>query len=527
VRTTLIDRLSATRLALVHRRIAEALEVRRPDDHDELAHHWIDAGDEGRATEHLRRAAERDLEALAYESAIERYQQVLDHHARRPPEDPVDEARAWLGLGLAKRAMGWPEYVEAIEEAGRRARRLGEADLMAEAAVASLWPGTFFTSVGETDVTLLEMSEDALEGLAEDDPRRVRVMSTMASHLTFDPDRSRRDGLLAEALALARASRDPELVGSVLVTEHLATWDPTTSARRAEITTELGRVARASGSGELHFFAGFFAALGAAERCDIAEARGLVAGLDDAIDRSRNFYFRFLADRLSISLDILTGQPGVQVRVDELAARYADTHADTDGTWALQTGGLAFQAGTLGTLVPAIRTVVATSVLGPIWRGPLGVALLQAGDRDGANEVLDSLAVPPLDYFWTTAMQSQAELALGLGRTDHYEALFDALAPYGGQLGVTASGTLLYGLVDTTLGLLAAGLGRTDEAIGLLEGARAQADAMGALFEGVKVRRALLGVVRDPDPAMAAHARRVAVEHGFTDELARLDAVSA
>ncbi len=103
VRNTLLDTQSATRRALAHRRVAEALQQLQRSEHDELAHHWLLAGDESTADHHLELAAQRDLEALAYESAAERYQAVLDHQARRSVPDQLATARSWLGLGLAPR----------------------------------------------------------------------------------------------------------------------------------------------------------------------------------------------------------------------------------------------------------------------------------------------------------------------------------------------------------------------------------------------------------------------------------------
>lgn len=70
VRSTLLDRLSATRRALTHRRVAETLEAAGGRRHDELVHHWTLARDDDRAHGHLAAAAERDLRALSFESAV-------------------------------------------------------------------------------------------------------------------------------------------------------------------------------------------------------------------------------------------------------------------------------------------------------------------------------------------------------------------------------------------------------------------------------------------------------------------------
>ena len=151
VRTTLLDGMSATRRALAHRRVAEAIEALGRPDHDELAQHWQLAGVEDKAYEHLELAARRDLEALAYESAAERYETVLGYQQQRPARDVRATARAWLG------ARPWPAGPSArstssrpSQEAGRLGRRLGDVDLVADAASASIMPGTYFVTAGQS-----------------------------------------------------------------------------------------------------------------------------------------------------------------------------------------------------------------------------------------------------------------------------------------------------------------------------------------------------------------------------------------
>jgi class 3 adenylate cyclase/tetratricopeptide (TPR) repeat protein len=524
VRTTLLERMSATRRALAHRRVAEAIDALGRSDHDVLAHHWQLAGVEEKAYVHLELAARRDLDALAYESAAERYRAVLDRQGRLPVSDPATLARAWLGFGLAGRALGQADFVAAIEEAGRIGRRLRDADVVAEAAIASVWPGTFFVTAGRTRPSLVELGEDALELVDAGDPRRARILATLAAHLTFDTDRERRVRLLAEALELARKAGDPEVVGSVLVAEFIALWDPTTFERRAAIAAEAGRMARASGNGDLEFFAGFFSAIGAAERCDVALARRHLDALAGPVAASKNFYFAFLAERFGVSLDLLAGRPEVQAAIDALARRYADTHADTSGTWSLQTGGVALQAGALGAFEPALRAMVEKSDVAANWKPPYGLALLATGRREEALKVLEGFEEPPLDYFWLTTLQTLAELAIGLDHREVAARLFDRLYPHRDRLGITASGTLCLGLVATTLGGLALSVGDPAAASDLLDAAVGRADAMDAPFERVKSRRLLAqalvarGIRHDDVFDLLATATELAGHHGFRGE---------
>lgn len=527
VRTTLLEASSATRARLLHRRIAEAIDRLLPEEHDELARHWFGAGVDDKGNEHLELAARRDLEALAYESAADRYRALINYHGG--PDDLAPAARAWLGLGLAQRGMGLVVYRAAIDEAGRLARRQRDPDLLADTAIASIWPGTMFPVAGATDTGMVELCEDALDLIADDDQRRVRILSTLASHLTFESDRSRRSAILEEAHALARADGRPDLVGSVLVAEYLSLWDPTTSDRRARIAVDVARAARATGDADLTFFGGFFEAIGLAERCDVASARSVLEHLTAAADATHNFYFRFLVERFLLSLDILVGRGDAQAAVDALAAEYGDTHADTAGTWSIQTGGIAIQAGRLGALAPALAAMTEKSSVGGNWTGAYGLALALAGDREAAMVVLDQLDPPPLDYFWLVTTQCTAELVVELGRADLAPSLQASLDPFRDQLGISASGSLCLGLVRTSLGQLANLTGDHALAIDLLEEAVSVADRIGAPYEATKARRALVsarlgsGASAGEVAGIVERARSTAAAFGFEDELARLD----
>jgi hypothetical protein len=364
--------------------------------------------------------------------------------------------------------------------------------------------------------------------MGDEDPLRARVLATLAAHLTFEPDHEQRVTLLHEADGLARGIGEPELIGGVLMAEYLSLWNPSTSARRAEIAKEINRLARSSGDPDLEFFGGFFTAIGATERGDLATARVVLTGLGDAATATQNAYYGFLAERLDVSLDIFASRPEAQVRIDELAERYASHHADTTGTWSLQTGSLALQAGTLGELVSTVETLVQNSDIGANWTAAHGLALLLAGDTAAAAAVLDAYDDPPLDYLWITTLQTTAEAAVGLRRLDLCTHLFEQLLPYREQIGITASGSLLFGLVSLSLGQLALTTGELDAAVDLLRESVERATAMGAPFETVRARRllaaSLLAAGRPEEAApFLDQATATARTHGFAGELRALD----
>lgn len=524
VRSTMLDRLSATRRALAHARVAEALETLEPNRHDQLAHHWRQAGADDQAVAHLRLAAERDLETFAFESAADRFQQLIDHY--RP--DTTDSVRCWLGLGLARRALGQLDYLDAVLEAGRRARRLRDHDLLAEAALATRWPGTYFM-VNDAGAAILELGEDAVETLADHDPRRARILATLAVH---DRDPAQTERFLSSAYLAADTAGDASVRGQVLVSDYISRWSPDTVTQRAELLEELVRLARSTGHPDLEFYARFFGACHATECADLFTARRRLRLLHAELRFSFNSYFQFLAQRLEISIDLYTGQ-GDQGRVDELAKRFDSSFADTSNTWAVQTAELARQQGRLGSLEPAIEAVLATSDLSDVWAPALGLARLANGKRAGAQQVLDDYQLQRVDHFWLASVMSAAELAVELGDAGRARELITSLSPYRGQLAMAGPGSMCFGLVTAMLGRLAATVGDEAGAVELLTGAMAQADELGAPFEAVRARRCLAELRsgradgRAEASRLLATAWEVAERHGFDGErdlLARLAA---
>ena len=531
VRTALLDELGATRRARAHRRVATALEASDGGQFDELARHWKLSGMETRAIPHLGRAATRDMNALDFESARAHFQEVVDLLSRDAQADVLVRAEAWLGLAAATRAMNDPTYLDPLVRSARLARTAGSARLLGEAAALTTLPGTFFFLAEVVDTDKIDLCEEALALLPADDPMRVRVLSTLSSQLTFSSDIDRRRALIAEAHELASRHHDPALTACVLNAEFICLWEPATSERRAQIARDLGRIARATGEAELEVLSGFFAAFCLAESGDLLGSRDRLVALAPTIAAARNEYFAFLTERLVLSIDIFRGDPSAQARIDELFARFASSLADSEGTWAAHTGGVAYQNGTLDRMLNSIQAMTASNQIRP-WTAAQALALSWAGDTDGAEAILDRLVEVPRNYFWMAVTQMLAEVAADLGRSDHCRRLFAELEPFRGQVGITASGSLCIGLVSRTLGALALAMGDLDDAIGLLTEAVEHATRLGAPSEQVIAGR-LLGtalLARGDLSTAAVHleqARAICVGRGFERELARLDVLAA
>jgi tetratricopeptide (TPR) repeat protein len=158
-----------------------------------------------------------------------------------------------------------------------------------------------------------------------------------------------------------------------------------------------------------------------------------------------------------------------------------------------------------------------------IWTSAHALALLSAGDRPGAEEVLDRPAELTRNYFWLAALQARADVAADLQRRDHCQTLFDEMFEYSGRIGLTGAGSVCFGLVSRSLGNLALALDDVDAAVDLLTDAVAQADRNGMVFETVICRRLLAtALTRTGDiervPALVDEALSVAEQRGFAKE---------
>lgn len=466
-----------------------------------------------------------------HRAARERYRRAVVAHEQDPVAHDTAAAGSWLALAAAGRALGDPSFAAALTRSAALAQEGSDASLLAEAAALTTWPGAFFFIAENPDYPMIQLCEAALATLSPEDPLRVRVLATLASHLTFASEPGRRAALITEAAALAARHGDPGLMGTALNAEFICLWEPGSLERRREIGPALVDIAAATGDAELGYLGRFFTAYCAAESGLLVEARGQLHALRSRRDHTSNQYFEFLSERLMLSIDIARAEPGVTERIDALARQHEDTHADTDGTWALQVGGLAYQAGTLGSMVGTIEAMKA-SPLSRTWHAAVALAQLMDGDRDAAAGTLAQLGEVPRNYFWLTVVQAQAEVAAGLGLLDQCERLFAELIPFRGLVGITASGSLCYGLVSRSAGELALALGRHGAAADLLEDAVGAADEVGMPFERVIARRLLAAVYRaqgrdDLAGDIMQVALAEATQRGFAREVHLLRAARA
>jgi tetratricopeptide (TPR) repeat protein len=515
VRDTLLESLGATRRALLHLLAAEALEAAYGDDLEphlaEIAHHFLQAAGEGgaeRAVDYAARAAQRAVGQFAYEEATRLYERAIDVSASLP----ADESRAWQlaqGLGEARMRAGDVDgAMRALRDASGHARRLDDPERLAQTALASTL-GTF--SPGLVDPALVAVLEEALgrlEQVAPPDPARratvdglrCRLRVQLALALYWSPYRERREELVDEALALARAiysgeaargSQEQRMLADrtlafALAQGFVAVWGPDTVTRGLPISIEALELCQRTNDAELGMQVRLWRI-------------SLLLELDDPVRADEEIEaFGTTARRL--------GQPRMLVFDPLHRAMAAHLRGDFPAAERFTAEALARSRDAPGSIAPIIadaQTFLARRTQGrqhdlealvrknadrlPAmrrWRCGLALVLAELGREEEARRELEHLAAfdfadVPRDALWLVSMSLLAELCTVLDDRPRAHRLYELLAPYEGR-NVVSLGAAYLGPVARYLGLLAMTIGEDERALGHLETARSAAERMGA-----------------------------------------------
>jgi hypothetical protein len=249
IQHALHEGLSATRRALLHRRVAETLESlygTGPGPRvGEVARHWFAAtrpAKLGRALDYARWAGEAANAALAPEEAARWFSQALELLVQQTAPDENLRAELLIGLGSAQRLAGDPAHRETLLAAAHLAQSLGDQERLVRAALTNnrgLYSKTGF--VDEERVTVLKAALAAGSG---DSPERARLLATLAVELTFAGDWAYRRRLADDALAMARRLDDSATFIRVAGLLYWCICVPETLDERLAMTAEVLALAR-------------------------------------------------------------------------------------------------------------------------------------------------------------------------------------------------------------------------------------------------------------------------------------------
>ena len=225
VRASLYEELTTNRRVRMHWKIGEVIEARyasKLDDHlDELAFHYGEgalAGDAAKAADFARRAGERALADLAFESAAGHFERALGSIELVDEALPAERCDLLLAWADALLLSGDDRKRQAVFDAAALARETDDVGRLARAALVLVTRDGVSQSVGNVDAELVALIEEALAALGPaPSSERAQLLSSLAVELQHGADDTRRTSLASEALAVARETGDPVALGHVLL----------------------------------------------------------------------------------------------------------------------------------------------------------------------------------------------------------------------------------------------------------------------------------------------------------------------
>ncbi len=453
VRDTLYAELSAARRAVLHRRVAQAIEAvhaGRLDDYlPALAHHFARASGPAAETEkavtYATRAGDRALAQLAHHEAVAYYRQALEFlDVAGGLVDETGRLELLLALGDAQRRAGEPAYRETLLEAGRLARERGDAEALGRAALSNS-RAMFMGNFGSVDAERVEILEAALAAVGEaDTPVRARLLATLALELTYAGQGDRHHALSDEAVVTARRVGDPATLTGVLLARCYTKYTPATLAERLANTAEALELAEHLEDPVM--------------RCRAALLR--IRCLADIGDRDESAACLEVAERLAAELNqpalLWTTawnrvgrlvQPG---RLDEAeraaysALEIGEACGQPDALlfFSVQTYCIRREQSRVGEIEEMIREAADRWPMFPLLRIFLAHAYCEQRREADTRTIFDPLAADrftglPFDITWLTGLSILTDIAVDLRETAAAAVLYDLLSPYADQVATT------------------------------------------------------------------------------------------
>jgi class 3 adenylate cyclase/tetratricopeptide (TPR) repeat protein len=486
-REALYDSLGGARKARLHRRVAEAIELRRAaqleDQLGTLAYHYAEAGTElVKAVEFARRAGDQALVRLAHEEAAAQFERGLGLLGAQ------DRSRCDLLLGLAearRRSGDVAGSQQAFADAGAVARSLDDAERLARAAIGN-FRGHVLASPGwhEPTITLLEEALDVLPD--EDSVLRSRVLAALSLELYFTPETARAAARSADAIAMARRLENDEALAFALACGHTAVFDSGRLPERLAIATELIAVGARAEMPELALIGHVHRAVDLLELRRVDEARREADAAAAVVEELGQPMQRYFVIWLQSTLTLLEGRfdDADALTTEALDIGIAANHPDAFVVWGTQATVLAWQRGDTSHLLEPARQLLDQFPDLSAWPAAVALVEVMAGEPVTARERLRAYAadLDALEFgsIWTAAMLALTEVARITDDRESAGALYERLAPFAHTLCVVSLNLSEMGPVSRAVGVLATLVGDVEGAERYFEDAMAVSRHIGA-----------------------------------------------
>ena len=445
VRDAVYDQLSRARRRRLHTHVAEAIQSRSergPQLQRALAEHYLAADDPALlplTVDATIGAAERDLEALGFEDAMDVLGRALDHVQRWSPTEPR-RAELQLGLGRARRRVGDAEgatvvLLEAVEVSRANDLAVAFAESVLE-LVARGWRGAASNMADHDRVLLLQEAADRLG--REHPALRVAVLVELALALVLPEHQDRQREISEEAVAAARSWGGSDVLARAVEAHRLFRTRPTDARARLAFTDGLIAPHRlpASRLVRVHMWR-------LHDQLELGDRAGLereLFAVEDLANRLGQPHWVWVAATWRALLLHLDGERDA---ADHLATTALEDAAGVDQearmlAYGIQLLGFQLIRGRGSEVITPLRLGIAATPQFVAIRCALALALAQSGTPEGREEsgrlvseiLADDIAALPDDLGRPLGLACLALASCELGDADAAAQVIPALEPY-------------------------------------------------------------------------------------------------
>lgn len=471
VRATLYDELRAGQRRRMHHAVGEAIERLRSADLDpvlaDLSHHFRTSGlteDNARAIDYTIRAGLRADAAVAFEDAITFFQNALDLTDSAP-----ERCDLLLRIGHAQRKTSLHgEALTNLRSAIEIARRLDDPSRFAAAALAyddAAWR----SDLGENGDGASVLEEALTRVPGTDMATRAKLLSNLARELMYLGRSTDSERLGLNAIAVARASGDPNAVAHAIAGRTDRPSLPTEAVPTLAEANEMADAARRAGELELLLRAQLRRVPVLLELNRVQEALEAIGVIDQLNARTRQPLFLLMGMVAHASIRQNQGNLAEAERQIRATRDRRLAGVQTTDPVALPTFELLREQGRLRTLAPVIAGFLSQNPAIALWNPGLALLHIEIGDSTAArrvfHEAIDTLEqAPSHDARMAASLVYLTEVCVALDERSRAAGLYTRLQPWTGHNLVMGSLTGFWGAGDRFLGMLATLMGEFETA---------------------------------------------------------------
>jgi DNA-binding CsgD family transcriptional regulator/tetratricopeptide (TPR) repeat protein len=468
VRITLYDELRTGQRRRLHHAVGEAIEFAHRRDLDpvlaDLGHHFRASGlgcDMERAIHYTTRAGRSADAAVAFEDAINLFQNALDTLDNLSDDDPERRCGLLLLLGDAQRkANDHPQSLETLRAAAGIAREQRMWVALAEAAY--VYADVVWRNDAQFDARSDLLLEEALERLPESEAGlRIRLMGSLARDWLHTGRVEESKELSSRAIAMARRLGDPAALATSLAGLADFPWHPHDTEQMLAEAGEMAMMGERANDLEVAL-RGHFRRVSLQLELGDMHAVGVTQEMIARLNaRLRQPFFTVWALGLQATIALVRGE---LEQAEQLVLRSMKTQLElrtqiTDPV-SLVIFTLRREQGRLRELAPMVTAFMRQNAGIATWQPGLALLYVELGDLDAARTVFADLAAGdfrtlPRDGRWATCIMYLAEVCAALNDRARAAVLYRLLLPWAGRNIVIGGGTGFWGSSDRFLGMLA------------------------------------------------------------------------